>query len=197
MSTAPPFTRLYHLAEAVNLPSIEKHGLMSTAASLKRLRKSSDDHEAFLSTHRPVIASLGPGTLVRDQGPMPPHVLSKALTGGWTPEDWYRLLNGFVFFWIDPERAKRQRKACGGRPQVLLVFDAHQLLESFGDLAWVSPINSGNTRRKAVLRGPGTLMPYAQWRQMGWSTGRQWRPPVEVLFRAVIPVTSPFLLEIA
>jgi hypothetical protein len=76
----------------------------------------------------------------------------RALDDGLEPSDWYALLNSFVFLWPDPERLKRQRRACGDRPQVVLTFDADALLDRFADEAFVSPINSGNARRKAARR---------------------------------------------
>jgi hypothetical protein len=76
------------------------------------------------------------------------------------PADWYALLNGHVFLWPDRERMDRQRQACGGRPQALLTFDGAALLDRFGAEAFMSPINSGNARRKPAPRGQDTLVPY-------------------------------------
>jgi hypothetical protein len=47
----------------------------------------------------------------------------------------------------------RQRRACGSRPQVVLTFDSAALLDHFQVEAFVSPINSGNARRKSARRG--------------------------------------------
>ncbi|WP_412177345.1 DUF7002 family protein [Mesorhizobium sp. YC-39] len=90
---------------------------------------------------------------------------------------------------------ERQRRACGDRPQALLTFDASSLLGRFGAEAFVSPINSGNARRRPAPRGRGTLMPYGTWLECGWPAGTRRRPPVELLFRTTIPVKTPYLLE--
>lgn len=126
---------------------------------------------------------------------MPPSALERALDDGLTPGDWYALLNDFVFFWLDAGRVERQRSACGGRPQVLLTFDGALLLDRFGADAFVSPINSGNARRKPARRGLGTLVPYDAWLERGWPTGTRHRPPAELLIRSTIPVGPPYLLE--
>ena len=91
---------------------------------------------------------------------MPPAALARALDDSLEPADWYALLNGFVFLWPDRERIERQRRACGDHPQVLLTFDGATLLGRFGAEAYVSPINSGNARRKPARRGRYTLVPY-------------------------------------
>jgi hypothetical protein len=121
---------------------------------------------------------------------MPPSALERALGDRLTPADWYALLNEFVFFWIDPSRLERKRRACGERPQVLLTFDAVSLLEQFGAAAIVSPINSGNARRRPAPRGRRTLMPYETWLEVGWRVRKRHRTPVELLFRTTIPVKA-------
>jgi hypothetical protein len=127
---------------------------------------------------------------------MPPSALAPALDDGLEPADWYALLNSFVFLWLDPKRMERQRRACGDRPQVLLTFDGSALLDVFGADAFVSPINSGNARRKPARRGRNTLMTYRSWLREGWPTGRPNRPPVEILLRCTIPVKAPHLIDI-
>jgi hypothetical protein len=76
-------------------------------------------------------------------------------------------LNGFVFLWLDRERMERRRRACGSRPQLILTFDAAALLDRFGMEAFVSPINSGNARRKAAGRDRDTRVPYRTWLEQG------------------------------
>jgi hypothetical protein len=56
----------------------------------------------------------------------------------------------------------------GGRPQLVLAFDAAALLDRLEMEAFVSAINSGNARRKAVRRDRDTLVPYRTWLKQGW-----------------------------
>lgn len=188
-------TKVFHLAGASNFPSILEHGLMSTKRLFGLTRVPEAEQVGRLRSHRPENERLSDSVLIRDQKPMPPSALERALKDGLTPADWYALLNDFVFFWLDPSRMERQRRACGDRPQVLLTFDAASLLDQFDADAFVSPINSGNARRRPAPRGRGTLMPYGRWLESGWPTGTRHRAPVELLFRTTIPVKAPYLLE--
>jgi uncharacterized protein DUF7002 len=189
--------RLYHLAEEDNLASILEHGLMSTEQLLALAGVAEAGRAAMLRCHRPDNVRLSAGVLIRDQRPMPPTVLARALDGGLEPGDWYALLNGFVFLWPDRDRMDRQRCACGDRPQVILTFDGPALFEAFGDRTFLSPINSGNARRKPARRGRDTFVPYWRWLQEGWPTGQRTRPPAEVLFGCGIPTRAPYLIDIA
>jgi hypothetical protein len=56
----------------------------------------------------------------------------------------------------------------GGRPQLVLAFDAAALLDRLEMEAFVSAINSGNARRKAVGRDRDTLVPYRTWLKQRW-----------------------------
>ena len=147
----PRIARLYHLAEASNLPSILEHGLMSTERLLELARIPEADRNGRLRAHRPGNVRLSETVLIRDQKPMPPSTLERALEGRLAPADWYALFNSFVFFWLDPRRMERQRRACLGRPGPLS-FDAGSLLNQFGGEALVSPINSGNARETGPAR---------------------------------------------
>lgn len=190
----PRIERLYHLAEASNVESILRHGLLSTERLLDLVGMAEAERAGFLRRHRPDNQQLAAGVLVRDQRPMPPAALAGALDDGLTPGDWYARLNGFVFLWPDRERMERQRHACEGRPQVILGFDAAALFESFGHDAFVSPINSGNARRKPARRGLHTLVPYAAWLRDGWPDRARSHRPAEVLFRGPIPAAAPYLV---
>jgi hypothetical protein len=188
--------RLYHVAEASNLPSILKHGLLSTECLLQLTVMPADGQAVFLRRHRRTGLRLADGVTIRDQAPMPPSALAPALDDGLTPEDWYALLNGFVFLWPDRDRMERQRRACGHRPQVVMTFDADALLTDFGGSAFVSPFNVGNARRRPARRGGGTLVLYAKWLEAGWPNRKRTHPPAEVLFANAVPARAPYLLDI-
>ena len=188
---------LYHLAEAGNIPSILKHGLMSTKRLLDFVRVPEPKHTALLQNYRPDLVCLSKDVMIRDQRPMPPKALAPALEGGLKPSDWYALLNGFVFLWPDRGRMERQLRACRSRPQVLLTFDAMALLQSFDDECFVSAINTGNARRKPARRGCDTFVPFQTWLPEGFPTGQRTRFPAEFLFKCVIPTRAPYLLNVA
>ena len=146
---------------------------------------------------------LAPGVLIRDQRPMPPGALASCLRDELQPEDWYELLNTKVFFWLDPSRAYRQRKACGPSPQIMLTLDACRLLEDYAFAAAVTPFNTGNARRKAVSRGLSTFVPYKDWRTSGWSSERGpgltpravSHRPVELVIADAVPNAMDYVIE--
>jgi hypothetical protein len=189
--------RLYHLADADNVPSILEHGLHSTERLLGLTGMAETERAAFLRCQRRDSLRLAEGVTIRDQRPMPPSALAPALDDGLEPGDWYALLNSYVFLWPDRERMDRQRRACGDRAQAILTFDAVALFDHFGAQAFLSPINSGNARRKPARRGRATLVPYATWLQDGWPTRRRSYSPAEVLFGCVLPAQAPYLIDIA
>ncbi|WP_428394187.1 DUF7002 family protein [Lichenicoccus sp.] len=183
---------IFHLAEGENLHSIFEQGLMSTAKLLARHGLPDQEKIALLRGHRSTHLRLQ-GILIRDQVPMPPAALAPALDDGMEPSKWYALVNEHVFFWPDRERLNRHLKACGSRLQYLMTFNAAKLFRDFGDQAFVSPINSGNARRKPARRGRDTFVPYRMWIEHGWTTGQRRRPPAEFLFRCNVPAKPPYL----
>jgi len=186
---------IFHLAEGENLNSILQHGLMSTAKLVATCGLLDQDRQNMLRGHRSSHLRIK-GVLIRDQVPMPPGALAPALMDGMEPGDWYALINEHVFFWPDRDRLDRHLKACGSRPQYLMVFDAAELFNHFGDQAYVSPFNSGNARRKPAQRGRETFVSYRIWVKHGWPTGQRSRPPAEFLFRCDVPAIKPYLVNI-
>ncbi len=100
---------------------------------------------------------------------MSPTALSARLASGLVPEDWYLELNSWVFFWLDPRRLNRHRKACSSSPQIALTVDAHRLLSSYLRQTALTPFNTGNARRRAARRGRETFVPFDKWQESGWS----------------------------
>jgi len=83
------------------------------------------------------------------------------------------LINSKVFFWLDVDRLNRQRRACEPRPQVVLEIDTEGLLAQHAELIALSPINTGNARRRPAKRGRCTFVPYSVWIESGWSNETQ------------------------
>ncbi|MGH7935268.1 MAG: DUF7002 family protein, partial [Candidatus Binataceae bacterium] len=161
--------RLYHLAEEGNLPSIERDGLFSTSQLLDRAGVHGDDRDRLERHQRRSRTVLPGGVIIRDQLPMPPAALSRCLIDSITPQDWYALINTMVFFWLDLERLARQARACQPWPQLVLELDAERLLSRRAGQAFVTPINTGNARRRPAARGRASFVPFHAWRESGWS----------------------------
>jgi hypothetical protein len=135
---------------------------------------------------------------------MPPAALQRCLHG-MTPEQWYELLNGKVFFWTDAKRLNRHLHACRRNPQVVMVLDAERLLASHGARTAVSPFNTGYAGRRPASRGAATFVPYATWRQSGWAheaAALCTRPrprshsPAELAVDRAVPDALSFVVEV-
>ncbi len=199
---APPLPdRVLHLAEAANWPSIRRDGLLTAARLIER---SGADAERLGRAQRRHHTVLPDGREIRDQRPMAPGALARCLVGA-TPEQWYAEVNSRVFFWLDPARLERHRRACAPRPQVVLVVDTAALLAAHGDRAALTPVNTGNTRRRPAPRSPATFVPWSRWRVDGWASeaaalGTRPRPrshrPVELTVRGDLPDLAELLVEV-
>ncbi|SRR5579884_231502 len=149
--------RIFHLVEASNWSSVQRHGLLSACELLKLTGVPSAIRERISTTQRTRLMVLSDSVVIRDQRPIPPAALQKCLIG-MTPAQWYALINQKVFFWCDPERFNRQYRACGERPQIALTLDTERLLSRHGGRVALTPFNTGNTRRKPAIRGRTTFV---------------------------------------
>jgi hypothetical protein len=198
LKSFPP-AHFYHIAEPSNMTSIRRHGLLSTERLVTRVARSNAEIDAILGSHRDDSLILRDGVCIRDQRPMPPTLLKQVLCDGMTPSDWYRFLNGFVFLWANEDRLNRHLRTFAGRRQVVLTFDAKRLLADLGHRVFLSPINSGNARRNAVVRCRMLFTSYYDWLSKGWPIiGSQSRPrsspPAEVVVKGHLPL-SPYLIN--
>ena len=187
--------RIYHLAEAANWPSIRRVGLLSTKALLHTVSMCGDERNRIERFQRLERVRLSTGVYVRDQKPMPEKALKNCLVG-MEPWEWYTLINSKVFFWLDVDRVNRQRRACEPWPQVVLEVDTDRLLRRHAKRIALSPINTGNARRRPAKRGRCTFVPYYEWARSGWSTEteglklalhRQRHHPVELTVADAVP----------
>jgi hypothetical protein len=197
-------TSIYHMAEAANWPSIQQAGLHSASTLLDLAGIIAEDRERLEQQQRLKHTELLNGVQLRDQRPMPPAALATCLIGV-VPSEWYALINAHVFFWLDPARLNRQRAACDPRPQVVLTVDASKLVAVYAEKIAVTPINTGNARRRPARRGAATFVPYAAWATSAWaseaaSLGTPVRPsshpPVELTVAGSIPDIMQFVVEV-
>lgn len=197
--------RVYHLAEASNWLSIQRHGLLSAsnlfdlAGVFGTVRKQLERRQRLEHT------ALPNGVQIRDQRPMPPAGLEACLVG-MTPAEWYGLINARAFCWLDPNRLNRQRAACEPRPQVVLTVDTAALVASYGRQLEVTPINTGNARRRPARRGAATFVPYADWIKSGWGSEaaalgtperRRSVPPAELTVVGSVPDVMRFVVGVS
>ena len=196
--------RLYHLTDAANWFSIERYGLLSAWRLFERAGICGEERAVVERRQRTEQLILRDGSVINDQRPMEQGALAKCLVG-MTPEQWYELLNGKVFFWFDAERLNRMRRVVVDAAKVVMVVDTARLLKRYAAKAMVTPINTGNARRAAATRGLATFVPYERWLESGWLSEAQGlrtklrlssHQPVELTIDGAIPDIMDFVLEV-
>jgi hypothetical protein len=171
--------RLYHVAIGGAWPTIRRHGLLSTSALLDLFGVDGAKRHSLEAARRPAIVPIrrpNLGTaLLRDQSPMDDAGLRRALPPEIAPADWYRLLNGKVFFWLSEVRLHRltTARAYRDRDHDVLVLDTRRLIAAYRSAIWLCPINSGATKPFAAPRGPATFARIADYDYAGWSRRRR------------------------
>ena len=197
-------TSIYHMAEAANWPAIQRDGLHCASRLLDLAGIHGENRERLEKHQRLAHIELPNGVQLRDQRPMPPAALTTCLVGI-IPSEWYALINARIFFWVDPARLNRHRAACNPRPQVVLTVDARKLVSAYVEKIALTPINTGNARRRPARRGMATFVPYATWVRSGWtseatSLGTPVRPsshpPVELTVAGSIPDLMQFVVGV-
>jgi hypothetical protein len=181
------YPRLYHMAEDGSWPSIQTHGLLSTASLIDLYQVSEPRRTQLLSQHRPESISLVHAVhgqaVIRDQKPLQATKLSQLLID-MTVKEWIQLLNSHVFFWLHPERLTRllNARAYRDRPHLVLTVDTGSLLSVHADRVRLSHLNSGATAYVSGRRGSATFKPIADFQH---PQSRQ-RPPRYIAELAVM-----------
>ncbi len=198
---------LFHMAERGSWPSIRQHGLLSTSALLDLFGVNGPGRDTLEGCRRPEGVTiehpaLGRAT-IRDQKPMDDAGLRLCLLDGMSPEDWYRCLNGRVFFWLTRERLLRLLNARPYRDAEhdVLELDTATLVAAYRSAIRLSPINSGTTKpfpSTASKRGRGTFLPiaeypYARWRAQGRKAGER---VVELTVDHAVPDAARFVRRV-
>lgn len=159
---AAVYPRLYHMADAQSWESIRQHGLLSTSSLLDLFEVIKEERASIESRRRPESVPLKHTNhgraVVRDQKPLIESKLEKSLEGC-TVEEWHRLLNRHVFFWLTKERLQTLlcARAYRNQPHIVLTLETLPFVRCYADSIVLSPMNSGNTQPIAHPRGPTTF----------------------------------------
>ncbi|WP_372441769.1 DUF7002 family protein [Lentzea nigeriaca] len=164
---------MYHMAEDGTWPTIQRHGLLSTAALLDLFEADAPTRATVLDqVRRSTITLEHPehgSAVVRDQRPL--KFLDRCLTPRTTPQQFLDALNGRVFFWLTYERLQRLLNASLYRkhPQTVLHIDTASLLAEHRDEVQLAPYNTGSMHvPTAPPRGADVFVdlldyPYDRW----------------------------------
>ncbi len=181
--------RLFHMAEAGSWPLIQQHGLLTTEHLVQTAQLPRAVESGLLEQRRAVssrfVHPLYGDVVIRDQGPLNLSHLQAALDDV-TVEEWLRVLNTRVFFWLHPDKlagllnARRYRN----QQQDVLTVDTRSLLEAVGDRVRLSPINSGATLYpNAPTRGSRTFQRIDDY---DYATQRRRRGPIDAIVELAV-----------
>ena len=171
--------RLYHMAERDSWSSIESEGLLSTSALLDMFSVLGSEREQIEARRRPASVTLSRSgqrqAVIRDQLPMDDKGLTRCLQDGLAPEDWYRLLNSKVFFWLTRGRLTQLLNAGTYRTveHDVIEVDADKLVKDYRHKITLCPINSGCTKPYPRPRGYSTFLPIADYPYASWKAKRK------------------------
>lgn len=154
------YPRIYHMAEAGSWASIRKHGLLSSNEVTRRSGVKGPAAVGLRRGHRPAKVPVNvPGigvVVLRDQIPMAPARIQRALPNGVTAADWYELINERVFFWVAEDRLHRllNGNQYGHLEHDVLTINTKSLVTAHGANIQLCHMNSGNTFPAMTKRSP-------------------------------------------
>ncbi|SEB11850.1 DUF7002 family protein [Paraburkholderia sartisoli] len=192
------YPTLYHMAEQGTWPSIRALGLLSTSAALDHYDVTGDERTLHEVSHRPEKVAIGPAgdqIILRDQKPMEPTRLEKALQGV-TPSGWYQFLNNKVFMWAQEHRlfGLLNARAYKRLEHDVLTIDTAALMERHANRVWLCPMNSGNTFPMPHIRSLETFQRIADYPTK--RNGAPQKEVVEVVVDYSIPDIADFVIEV-
>lgn len=156
------YPRLFHMAEPDAWPLIRKYGLLSTRALLEVFEVSAEPRQAILGAIRPemvpIQSPLGETARIRDQTPLKRSALEACLTD-MSVEEWTRLLNEHVFFWVREERllGLLAARAYRGRSHTVLTLKTAELVQRQLEQIRLTALNTGSTIDAPRPRGSKTF----------------------------------------
>jgi hypothetical protein len=157
------------MAHAGSWSSIQRHGLLSTSALLDLFGyPPGANRTAIEAARRPDTVSITHPThgeaAIRDNKPLSDSKLEACLAG-MTRDEFYRMLNSRVFFWLTEKRLHTLLHARAYREHhhTVLTVDTATLVEHYENQISLSAINSGSTAYRAMPRGPLTFQPIAAY----------------------------------
>jgi hypothetical protein len=194
------YPKLYHMAEAGSWPSIAHRGLMSASAVLDHFGVGGEDRLRYERVQRRKKMTVLPGQpgqiVLRDQKPMPPERLERALNDGTTPAEWYQLINEKVFFWAEEHRLLGLLGARDYRhlEHDVLTIDSAPFIGTYAAQIWLCHMNSGNTWPIPHTRGTDVFKRIPDYPAN--SRGNPAKPVVELVVDHCVPDITRFVIEV-
>lgn len=147
--------KLYHLTHKDNIESIKQtKKIYSTDYIVKK--SGIEEPEVFLKTRRSRLEKVnfnGSEVYLRDQIPLRPSMIDKAMDGTCTSDEYIFLLNKRVFFWPTKNRLERHYKTYKDQDPVILIFDTKEVYDLNKERVKFCRLNSGALRANSYLGG--------------------------------------------
>jgi len=175
---------LYHMAAAGSWEQIQHHGLLSTTALLDRYRVTGERRRLLESCRRgksePIThPDTGETACIRDNRPIYPKVLAKKLPATMEPEDWYRLLNQHVFFWLCEDDLRGFLDTYGDTEHDVITVSTRRLVDRDYDRITITPFNTGSAHHQNEYeRDRDTFSPIHEFDIDRWRKRIRHRPPI-------------------
>jgi hypothetical protein len=190
------------MAEAGSWESVKRHGLLSTTALLDLLEVSGAQRDAIEAARRPDSVPIHHPdhgiAWIRDNKPINETVLRRTLTGMREP-DWYRTLNGRVFFWLSEGRLEKLRDAPPYRQREhdILTIDTKALVDAYAAEIELCHLNSGAVHPAADYpRGAGSFQPIASYPWPDRLAPAPTEPIVELTIPYAVPDIERFVIDV-
>ena len=188
--------QVFHVASEESWPSIERHGLLSTAALLDLHRVNAGRRDELLRRKRDSSTTLRtPGVgvaVVRDQKPL--KFVDQKIDPGSSLPRFLEALNSRVFFAPNWDRLQRLLGAreYRGSTQVVIHVDTRALVERYEDEIQLCRFNSGAcTQLNHPVRGHESWIPIARYPYDEYR--RNYRG--EALVEVTVPWAVPDVLQ--
>ncbi len=150
------------MADGSSWAGIQRHGLLSTEALLDLFEVPAVRRHLILDAQRKQSVTIDHPVhgkaVIRDQKPLNRAKLEGCLKGC-SFQQWLKMLNSRVFFWLCEERLLTlmcAREYCD-QTHVVLVLDTLGLATDLQERITLAPMNTGNTRPYAHARGLSTF----------------------------------------
>ena len=166
------------MAEPDALPSILRHGLLSTSALLDLFEVETERRISLERCVRKKSESITHpkygSAVVRDQKPIVNEARLERCVKGATPEQWLRLLNSKVFFWVNQNRLEglRSARAYRNRQHLVLTLDTKKVIADYQTRITLCPMNSGNCLPYPHHRSPACFSRIGDFDYEGWRRRR-------------------------
>lgn len=178
-----PYPELHHMAADGSWPSIQRHGLLSTAALVEKWQVVEPGIRSSLleqrrEESRVLKHPMHAAAVIRDQKPIHEPSLGEALDG-MTVGQWYEVLSARVFFFLQRERLEGllNARSYTKDSHTVITIDTANFVAAHEREIELCTINSGFAQRHSkARRGLDTFQSISDYRHRALEAQRTCAP---------------------